>query len=286
MKILVCFEGRVRPDSTGFYFLWAFNQLGHEVTHVTPDKIMDVKPGSHDFYFRCDDGLKEQGWNPELHPSHYAVIDTHIETDWRLKLAEDGKFDTISVVHSQGLNLPWGREIGKDLFWIPVGCDPIIHNVGKREKKYDGCAVMNFHNGLAGPRVDMLDAFFKACGNFFFGNRTFKEVSEKYAESKLVFNRSINGDANMRVWEAMCSGSCLVTDRVEDLDKLCAIDGVHYAGYSNQEELTNVVKDLLANDEKRETIAENGYKFALLNTYKVRLENLLGALNLKELVTT
>ena len=80
----------------------------------------------------------------------------------------------------------------------------------------------------------------------------------------------------MRVFEAMCSGSCLVTDRVPDLVKLGFVDGIHYAGYSSAEELEQVVKDLLSNEEKREKIAAEGRREVLENhTYVKRMETLL-----------
>lgn len=282
MKILVSFEGRVRPDSTGFYILWAFEQLGHEVDHVLPEDIHKVK-GGYDFYCKIDDGQKVTQWNPELHPSWYMAIDTHIETDWRLELAKS--FDTVSVVHSEGLKLPWGRTEGKDLFWVPVGCDIAKHTADKLEKKYDGCAIMNFHNGLAGPRIEALDAFAATCPKFFFGNRSFNEMANKYAESKLVFNRSINGDANMRVFEAMASGSCLVTDRVADLAKLGFVDGVHYAGYNGPGDLTQLVLHLLSDDKQREEIAAAGHAEVIAkHQYKHRMADLLSKINLKELV--
>lgn len=273
MKILVSFEDRVRPDSTGVYIVRAFRQLGHHVVHVLPENIMEVN-GGYDLYVKVDDGMKQTQWNPALHPSYYYCIDTHIETDWRIKLARDGMFDTVSYVHSQGQSVEWGR---KDPFWLPVGCDPLIHFNGLQKKEYDGCFIGNFHNGLAGPRIEMLDTFFKACpGPIFFGNRTFREMTDKYAKSRLVFNRSINGDMNMRAYEAMCSGSCLVTDRVPDLDKLGFIDGVHYAGYSSKEELESIVKDLLANEEKRESIARQGRAESVKShTYAIRMGEIL-----------
>ena len=277
MKIVVSFEDRVRPDSTGVYLVRAFQQLGHEVRHVLPENIHSVKREDADFFVKCDDGLKATQWNSDLHPSHYYCIDTHIETDWRIALANEGQFDTVSFVHSQGYGLNWKRT---DPFWVPVGCDPEVHNTGHWQKEFDGCFIGNFHNGLAGPRIEMLDAFFKSCpGPIFFGNRTFREMTDKYGKSKLVFNRSINGDANMRVFEAMCSGSCLVTDRVPDLDKLGFVDGVHYAGYSSAEELASVVKDLLSNDEKRETIARQGREEVVKNhTYAKRMSVILSRL--------
>lgn len=280
MKILVSFEDRVRPDSTGVYLREAFRKLGHEVDHVLPENIMSVH-GGYDFYVKIDDGQRQTQWNHRLHPSHYYCIDTHVESDWRLELAKAGEFDTVSVVHTQGLSLDWKRD---DILLIPVGCDLDYHNVGKKDKIYDGCFIGNFHNGLAGPRIETLDVFFKAChGQTFFGNRTFKDMTEKYAQSKLVFNRSINGDCNMRVFEAMCSGSCLVTDRVVDLDVFGFKNGIHYAGYSSPEELSAVTKDLLIHDEKREAIARQGHEEVSKNhKYSDRMKQLLTYLKEKE----
>lgn len=280
MKVLVSLETRVRPDSTGVYIVEAFKQLGHEVAHVLPENIGRIH-GGFDLYVKVDDGQRVTQWNPELHPSAYYCIDTHIETDWRIQLAKDGRFDSVSVVHSGGLRLDWGRD---GVYWNPVGCDPKIHYVGVREKKYDGCFIGNFHNNLAGPRIEALDAFFKACtGPIFFGNRIFQEVTEKYAESRLVFNRSINGDANMRVWETLCSGSCLVTDRVPDLELLGLVDGVHYAGYDSPEEAHSIAHDLLAQEERREEIAAAGRAFVLeRHTYAHRVRTMLEKLQLNK----
>ena len=279
MKILVSLETRVRPDSTGVYIIEAFKQMGHEVAHVLPENIHNVH-GGYDLYVKVDDGQRQTQWNPELHPSAYYCIDTHIESDWRIALARDGRFDNVSVVHRGGLKLEWGRD---DVYWNPVGCDPKIHYIGAREKIYDGCFIGNFHNGLAGPRVDMLDVFFRQCPRIFFGNRIFQEVTEKYAQSKLVFNRSINGDANMRVFEALCSGSCLVTDRVPDLGELGLVDRVHYVGYSDPQELRDIVPQLIENHELREGIAAAGRAMVLSShTYAKRMEVLLEKLNLNK----
>lgn len=278
MKILISLETRVRPDSTGVYIIDAFKQLGHDVAHVLPENMKDIH-GGFDLYVKVDDGQRVTQWNPELHPSVYYAIDTHIETDWRIQLARDGRFDNVSVVHSDGLKLDWGRD---DIYWNPVGCDTKIHYVGAREKRFDGCFIGNFHNNLAGPRVEALDAFFKACpGPIFFGNRMFKEMTEKYAESRLVFNRSIKNDLPMRFYEALCSGSCLVTDRVPDLDRLGFVDGRDYVGYSNLNELTAVTRNLLSNDAERERIAFNG-RCAVLekHTYAHRMTVLMDKIKL------
>lgn len=275
MRVLVSFEDRVRPDSTGVYIREGFKKLGHEVTHVLPEKMKDVKPGSHDIYVKVDDGLRS-GWNKDLHPSHYFCIDTHIETDWRLALAKAGEFDSISVVHPDGLKLPWGRS---DVFWLPVACDPQFHNVGKREKKYDVCFIGNFHSQFAEKRIDAVDALFKAFPNFFFGPRTFKDMAEKYAESRIVFNMSLNGDVNMRFFEALCSGSCLVTDYIKDMDSLGFTNGRHYHGYNSVPEMIDLVRYLLDNEHVMDMTARAGQREVLLNhTYEIRCNRILQAI--------
>lgn len=273
MKIIVSFEDRVRPDSTGVYMVRAFQQLGHDVVHVLPENIKNVKPGDAEFYFKCDDGLSDQVWNPELHPSAYYVIDTHIESDWRIRFATEGKFDYVTVAQPEGLDLPWTNE---NVSWLPLGCDQEIHHVGEREKKYDGCFIGNFHTKYANKRIDAVHAFFECMSKPYFGQRTFKEMTEKYAQSKLVLNQAINGDMfNMRFFEALCSGSCLVTERLDPNKSLGFVDGVHYAGYSSLEELKSVVKDLLANDSKREAIARAGRELSKQHTYASRMNTLI-----------
>lgn len=273
MKIIISFENRVRPDSTGVYFLQAAKQMGHEVAHVLPDDIHKIKPNDADFFLKVDDGLSSQVWNKELHPSAYYVIDTHLETDWRIKFAKDGDFDWVYTAQNDGIKLHWGEYRYRQ--WLPLACDPELHHVGEREKVYDGAFIGNFHTEHAGKRIDTVNKFFKHTPKPYFGNRTFYEMAEKYAQSKLVLNQAINGDVNMRFFEALCSGSCLVSDRLPDLERLGFVDGVHYAGYSSLAELGSVVDDLLANDEKREGIARNGRRIATQHTYAARVKTIL-----------
>lgn len=272
MKICISFENRVRPDSTGVYFLNAFRDLGHEVTHVLPESIFGVT-GGHDLYLKIDDGLKDQKWNPDLHPSAYYVIDTHIETDWRLELAKQGNFDYVSVAQKGGLSLPW--HVGAA--WIPLGCDPSIHNVGRRDKEFDVAFIGNFHTQYASRRIHAVDQAFRgAKGKIFFGNRTFKEMTEIYAKSRIVFNCALNQDINMRVFEALASGSCLLTDHIPGMKEIGLIKDVHYYGYNSLDEITPFVHGLLANEEAREEIAKEGQEIALAHhTYKHRAQDII-----------
>lgn len=278
LKVLVSFEDRLRPDSTGVYIVNAFRQLGHIVTHVLPENIQTVT-GGHDLYIKVDDGICSY-WNENLHPSAYYVIDTHIETDWRLDIANKGKFDFLSVTHKTGLSLPWPIQP----LWLPVGCDPDYHHVGPREKKYDVCFIGNFHSQYASRRLDMVDRLFKTSNNFFFGNRTFKDMAEKFAESKIVFNCSLNGDVNMRFFEALCSGSCLVTDRLPEIAELGFIDKSHYFGYDTADEMADIVNTLLTQDSYRERVASKGKQEVMSrHTYADRAKEIISRMEKKEL---
>jgi len=272
MKICVSFEGRVRSDSTGFYFLRAFKALGHEVEHIYPSDMGRVKPGDFDLYFKCDDGLRSD-WNDQLHPSIYQVIDTHIESDWRVELANKGKFDLVCVAQKEGLKLPWES---KNVLWVPLACDIETHSVGPKEKKYDVAVIMNFHSQYASERIDYVHDLLAAVPNFFFGNRTPEQMAEKFAESRIVFNKRLNKDLNMRDFEALCSGSVLLADRQGDMAEIGLIDGVHYVGYSGKDEMKEKAKWILENPEKAEHIAYNGQLEVMAShTYRHRAEKML-----------
>jgi glycosyltransferase involved in cell wall biosynthesis len=94
-----------------------------------------------------------------------------------------------------------------------------------------------------------------------------------YGQSKIVFNASINGDVNMRVFEAMAAGALLVTDRVGNgLSDLFEED-THYIGYSTISEALEKIGYFLDKSEERENIAHAGQQAVLEHhTYGHRWE--------------
>jgi hypothetical protein len=101
-------------------------------------------------------------------------------------------------------------------------------------------------------------------------------MGQVYSSSKIVFNKSIGGDVNMRVFEALAAGALLITDRIGNgLDHLLT-EGVHYVGYDTVEEAVEQIDRYLADEPARARIADAGQ--ALLqtrHTYDVRLERIL-----------
>lgn len=278
MRLIVFSNVSLRKDSTSLYFIRAFQKLLGEsnVCHIESlSDLQALQGGEADHYIKIDDGQSWQTWNPKLHPSTYYVIDSHIETDWRLKTAKEGQFDNIFVAQKEGLSLPWHTE---NKWWVPVGAELDSHFVGARPKKYDVCFIGNFHSGYREARIEYVHELFKAFPSFYFSSnsRFFKELAEKHAQTRIVFNKSLNGDINMRFFEGICSGSALLTDRNVNLAELGFRDGLDYIGYDSIEEMKEKATFYLKHEDLRERIASDGMQFVHDNhTYDHRAKQIL-----------
>jgi spore maturation protein CgeB len=102
-----------------------------------------------------------------------------------------------------------------------------------------------------------------------------EDMARFFSRAKVVFNCSLSGDLNMRIFEALSCESFLVTDRIANgLTDLFA-DGEHLAVYDD-ESLERVVAEALANDRRRAEIAARGAKLVRKHhTYKERMARLV-----------
>ena len=106
------------------------------------------------------------------------------------------------------------------------------------------------------------------------------EMAEHYSKSRIIFNNAINHDLNMRVFEALCSGSLLVTDSAtgSGLDEIFK-DKEHLIIY-NDANLEDTISQYLQNDEDRDRISRQGRKEVLAHhTYAHRTETMINILN-------
>lgn len=252
MKILFTSENRVRHDSTGEYFYNAFCKVA-DVTRAFNEELKYINHEQFDLCVKIDDGLESHEFPAHFHPSVYYVIDTHIHPDWRLKLAKEANFDYIFCAQKRGSELDWHT---KNVSWLPLACDPNVHGItGPRYKCHDICFIGNVQPFWQKRRIERLSKVFKEFPNFYFGNKFFKDATEKYSESKIVFNSAHSDDINMRVFEAMCSGSMLLTDK-QDWQGLFE-PGKHFVEYTD-DDMIEKIKYYLENDVEREHIATHG----------------------------
>lgn len=276
MKILLTYEDRGRKDTTGFYFHQAFKRLV-DVVFAHNEELPQINPKSFDLFVKIDDGLTKRSFiAKDFHPSVFYAIDTHIESTDRLELAKQSEFDHVFCAQKKGAELEWAT---KNIHFLPLACDPNFHKVnGKRDKRWDISFIGNIQPGWQKRRVERLDLLFKEYPNFYFGNKFFLEMAEKFAESKLVFNSQYSDDINMRVFEAMCSGSALFTEKLDWQGMF--LDNFDLISYSSDEEMLSKAEFYLRENSIREEIAKRGQIEVLTkHTYLDRCKEILSICN-------
>jgi len=88
-RVAVIFDDRARPETTGVYCRRALERVV-EVVHFRPDALDQVPREAIDLYINIDDGF-DYRLPPELHPSVFWAIDTHVnDHDSRVTVREFG----------------------------------------------------------------------------------------------------------------------------------------------------------------------------------------------------
>ena len=269
MKVALIFDHKVRPDTTGVYCRRALGELA-DVEHFVPGELGRVPRQGFDLYLNIDDGL-EYYLPDDLHPCAWWAIDTHLNYDWCLQRART--FDFVFTAQRDGA-VGFQRDGIPGASWLPLACDPEVHRKHDVAKEHDVCFVGNLFDGPRGDLVRLIQQHFPRS---FVGQRFFDEMAQTYSASRLVFNRSIRNDVNMRVFEAMSCGSLLISNDLADNGQAeLARDGLHLVTYREAEELLDKLRFYLARPEMRERIAAAGRQHALAShTYGHRMAALL-----------
>lgn len=298
MRIATYFENRLgRSDGAPLYYLQLFKRLGHEVVHFTSEDTGDLdKWGTFDLHVWVDwgeDALKEMlPYTPmslkDKHPSVYICSDTHLGRDYRFEKAME--FDYVFFNQQRAVEefIQLHPEKKEKVFWLPHAVEPLAYpNVPTAVKKYD--------IGFVGyvtfrKRAEMLDRMFKEFPNFFYGQRFSRwiygeppdgqDAADIFKKSRIVFSTSAVDDVNMRTFEALATGSFLLTEWVPTLGELFE-DGKHLVTYKTMDEAVEKAKYYLEHEEEREKIAKAGMEEALAkHTYQHRAQNFLKIIGL------
>ena len=260
--------------------------------------VGDIGKEAHDFWIFIDDGRDEILMDiPE--PNACWLVDTHLGYDQRLEWAKS--FDHVFLAQKE--DVPRMFEDGIDrVYWLPLACHPNVDPCGselKEEKLIDNlektwdfvfAGFVTDRNEVGfNNRVDYLDRLFKEFPNSaFFSGRFFHEAAQRAVKGRGLFNVSIKNDLNMRFFEGMSYGSCLLSNRDQvGWKELGFEEGEHFVGYQGMDEMVDKGKWLLENGVERERIAAEGFKFVRdQHTYRHRVDKLLdtcGVLINKEL---
>ncbi|MBI4506137.1 MAG: glycosyltransferase [Chloroflexi bacterium] len=271
LRIALIYDNTLRADTTGEHCRQAFQGLC-AVTHVLPTRAEELRVGDYDLFLNVDDGL--QYHLPEhLHPSAWWVIDTHLQYDWDYHKAQ--RFDFVFAAQRDGAQRLRADGIAH-VFWLPLAANPLLHRPVPVPKSYDWCFVGRLFPGTRSELVHLLREHFPNC---FVGEAYGDEMARILSASRVVFNRSLGSDVNMRVFEALACGSLLATNDLADngLGELLRA-GEHYLAYREADDLCAQLAWALARPAERERIAAAGRAAVLAtHTYRHRMQTVLRA---------
>lgn len=161
--------------------------------------------------------------------------------------------------------------------WLPSASEPQIYNKIYVEKTFDISFIGQTTPQFYPERRKFLQKIIDQGFDLHIENNILQEMSLIYNRSKIIINCSLNGELNNRIFEAMGSGSLLLTDRVTSKSGLLDLftDRQHLVLY-NEDNLTELLNYYLNNTIEREFIAKQGREEVLKkHTYSNRVKVIL-----------
>jgi glycosyltransferase involved in cell wall biosynthesis len=294
MKLLVI--ASIPQISTANYFVAAFKRSGHELlvcsdiagpqVDLVATGLVDADAVMRKHFFAADAVVFFEGGSMRLLPDTSKVkscptawyaIDTHMDFDKHVHI---GRIFDMSFV-AQKQYLPALTEAGvRHAQWMPLAFAPELAPVEPMEKNIDIAYVGSENADMHPHRSALLNALRAVFASTHFGRATPLDMGRIYASAKLVFNRSINNDVNMRFFEAMGAGAVLLSDRivdngVEDLFE----EGYHYLTYCDEHDLVRLVRELLVNPIRMQQIGDAARSRVMsAHTYQHRADELVSKL--------
>jgi len=251
------------------------------VSHLSP--CMPTSDFGHfDLHVLCDYGEDALGlpldW--ELpHPNAYWVSDAHLGYDYRLKRAK--QFDHVFVAQRSFIDRFIADGIpAEKIHYMPHAFEPDVYKPIPIIEKHDWTFV-GYPNSQ--HRIDMLDRFIKEFPNYYLGWRIpgmqghneLDDVNAKYNQSRLIINDAVKMDLNMRVFETLGAGRCLITQDIPEIQEHFK-SGEHLFLYKTMDEAVDCARMLLKMPDLIKEVANKGHLEALSkHTYMHRAQQIL-----------
>ena len=202
-------------------------------------------------------------------PKVCYLINSHLQLAAHLEWAT--QFDLVFIAQREYLDD--FRARGMRVHWLPLGCDPEIHCSSGMPKTYP----IGFVGGVQpGSRREALLTALASKIPVHYERCFWADMARFFSQSRLVFNEAVRNDLNMRVFEAMSTGTLLLTDIAakSGQDELFW-DGEDYAVYRDNT-IADVARFYIDNEELREQIAARGQRLVHnAHTYAHRMEDML-----------
>jgi hypothetical protein len=213
-------------------------------------------------------------------PKVLCVGDTHhLKAPIRsvIDYASAAGFDFIVCTYNRQ-HVHWFIEAGfPDVAWLP-GLVPNLSRAWVESRRREVCffgQVGNFHL----RRTHLITEIKSRKLIPFVALRGPAEIgADRYASSAVSLNCSLNGDLNLRVFEVLAAGGCLLTDRLSQQSGLGLLleEGKDYLGYDSVEECIEQARFLLDHEDIALSISRSGYeKFEAQLKWEQRSEQFL-----------
>jgi tetratricopeptide (TPR) repeat protein len=158
------------------------------------------------------------------------------------------------------------------------GYDPALHRQQEGvERDLDIVLIGNFNHEVQGERsrwlarVARLSRHYRVC-------LTTNVWGEEYVRlmnrARIVFNRSVSGAINMRVYEAAACGACLFYER-ENLEIRDLFTDRQECVLYSEEDLEELLHHYLTHEEERQQIAQNAHQKVKNYTYAHQIGRML-----------
>lgn len=293
MRFVITLGPTKRTEGTYTFVKLNLEAMGHEVL-VTSEMDRPDLWGKADGQIYIDfsqDCLSELPEAKVVLPSLCWQSDTHMgNAEYRLE--QSRAYDHVWVAQKSATQLfkengieraEWVHHTAEHNLW----CPPL--RFGRAEDRWNNLRVPpdpvewekmtceiapRYSWGLVGyfppdpehPRRQLFEVMMKEFDDWAWGGGVFFEDAVRlYHRSRVVLNRSVAGEINIRMFEAFGSRTMLMTDRMEGMPDLGLVDGEHYIGYDSIGDCVEKMGYWLdpARDERRREIAWNGWRWFL-----------------------
>lgn len=178
-------------------------------------------------------------------------IDSHIHYGWHREFA--GIFDHVFVAQKDCCD-SINRHTA-NCSWLPLFASP---EPGEGEELlHEVSFVGTLDKSLNPERV----RFIEALGRLVPLTVHSGAFSRIFRQSKIVLNQSVKTDINFRVFEALASGSLLLTDNVGNGMDMLLEEGKHFVSYrkNDPQDAARQIRYYLEHEEERRSIASAGH---------------------------
>lgn len=202
----------------------------------------------------------------------FYAIDSHRMFARHVGRDRVAEFDHLFVAQKDFL--PRYEAAGcRRVHWLPLAHDPAIHRpLGLPKRR----GIVFVGNPWPGTERGQVIERMRREADMEVAWAYQLDMVRAFNEARIVFNRSLSGDVNMRVFEALGCGAFLLTDRCANgFEELFRV-GEELVGYGSVDEALELTRHYLASDADREAIAARGHARAVADhTYDARARAIL-----------